>query len=134
MARILRPETARVPLSDGDWLIVKKRLTAGETREMYRGGITSTGRIDHLNMPYSRALAYLVDWSVTDPDGKPVIIRDKSRDEVASALDALDPDFYGEIMRAIEAHEDAMRDERDREKKAASGQTDSGSSSGSASA
>ena len=35
MSRFVRPETERLELTDGDWMLVKRRLTAGEQRRAF---------------------------------------------------------------------------------------------------
>lgn len=122
--RMRRPETARLEISDGDWLLVKKHLTAGETRAMFgrmlhvlRDGINPT------RARLARAVSYLVDWSITDANGKPVVIADQPEDAVESALDALDFDSFVEICDAIETHMAAMEKERAQEKNARAGES-----------
>jgi hypothetical protein len=103
----------------GDWLVVKKHLTAGENRAMFAGMMRADGEaIDRVKVGLSRIVAYLLDWSIEDADGKPVVIRDQPTNVVASALDALEPDSYREILTAIEAHEEAMEKAREQEKNA----------------
>lgn len=121
-ARTRRPDTAILPLSRGDTLTVKRHLTAGETRRifarMYR---TGTNDIDPLQVGFSRVLGYLLDWTFTDSEGQPIVIRHQPEEIVGSALDALDPESYQEVLRAIEAHDDAMAKARADEKNAIRG-------------
>jgi hypothetical protein len=124
--RVVRPETVRLPLSDGDWIEVKKRLTAGEARAvMGRMVKTMTPgekiELDPLQVGRSKALEYLVDWSLIGPDGKSLVIRDQSREAIGQLLDSLDEDSFAEITKAIETHEKAMEAERDEEKNAPDG-------------
>jgi hypothetical protein len=106
--RMRRPETVRLEISQGDWLLVKKHLTAGEQRaifrRMMRDGITGD-RIDSVRVGWSKMIGYLLDWSIQDADGKPVAIAGKSDEEIGAALDALDVDSFKEILHAIEEHE-----------------------------
>lgn len=124
-SRQVRPETDTLPLSDGDWLLVKKRLNAGEQRKqfsrMYRD--TTVGRVlDPVQMSVALILAYLLDWSLVDDKGNRIPIADKSEDDVIAALDSIDFESYQEIRNAIEAHEEAMQAERDAQKKIQSGE------------
>jgi len=116
-------ETKRLPLSDGQWVAVKKRLTAGEYRDMLRRMSTQkddgTLVVNSLETGRARCVAYLVDWS--PPDWPP--IRHAGRDDLAVALDALDPDDFEEVKDAVMAHEVAMLEERAEEKKRRSGMT-----------
>jgi hypothetical protein len=123
-SRIVSPESVRLPLSDGDWLLVKRRLNAGEQRQILKRGmkvINGSMEIDTLEGAIAKITTYLLDWSLTDPAGAVIPIRDQSGAVVESALDSLDPDSYGEILKAIEAHETAMRAERDALKKILTG-------------
>lgn len=115
-SRIRRPETVKLDISQGDWLLVKKHLTAGEQRQIFRRMLASDGSIEPVNVGLSKMIGYLVDWSITDPDGKKVEISDQSDDVVAAALDSLDVDSYREILTAVETHEKQMQAVRDAEK------------------
>lgn len=132
-SRVARPDTLTIQLTEGDWILVKKRLTAGENREMLRRGRDpETGRVDGMNFGYSKILAYLVDWSFKGLDEKVIPIRDQSAATVGAALDAIDPDSYVEVLKAIDAHEEAMAAERAREKKTSAGALSSAPTSASA--
>ena len=81
-------------------MLIKKQLTAGEQREIFArmikpmhasvsGAATPNGGGDHLEIDtlqtgLSRVLAYLVDWSLVDGDGKPVVIRHQPIDVVTA--------------------------------------------------
>jgi len=95
--RVRRPETIRIALSDGEWILVKKYLTAGEQRaifrRMMRDGVTGD-QIDSVRVGWSKMVGYLLDWSATDPDGKLIAIHDKSEDEIGAALDAMPVDAF----------------------------------------
>ena len=134
-SRIRRPETVTIPISRGDWLLVKKHLTAGESRQvlsrMMRLGADGPN-IDPVLVGLSKMATYLLDWSITDADDKPVVIRDQPYEVIANALDALDYESYVEIKDAVEAHEDAMQAVRDLEKKQWDGSKPSSATSPSA--
>ena len=135
MSRFVRPETTRLEISQGDWLLVKQRLSAGEQRQVFarmmkpfRPAVLDSpkdqalgGRgpsdhpvleIDPIQASLSTALAYLLDWSLVDDEGKPVVIRGQPLDVVTAALDALDLESFTEITQAIQAHEARMAAER----------------------
>lgn len=120
-SRMRRPETVKLDISRGDWLLVKKHLTAGEQRaifkRMMRDGLTGD-QIDSVRVGWSKIVGYLLDWSITDADDKPVVIRDQPDDVIGSALDALDTESFTEILKAIDAHDSAMEKERALEKNA----------------
>lgn len=102
-SRFVAPGSRRLDLSDGDWIEIKKMLTAGEHKRVYGAGVTTSHadekvevKVDMVESSFVRTLTYLTAWSL-ERDGKPVAI---SR----SALEALDPDFYSEIETAINMH------------------------------
>jgi len=144
-SRFVRPGTRRLSLSDGDWILVRTRLSAGDNREMLkrfyvtdragscpkcRTELETIRRLDTFESTVATVLAYLVDWSITDDDtGEIVNIRDEPVDVVRATLDALDPDTFVEIRQAIDAHVDAMDAERAEEKKRRAGATTSNATS-----
>jgi len=111
-----RPETVKVDISQGDWLLVKKHLTSGEHRKRLSRMLNPDGTVQPVNVGVTKIVSYLLDWSIADADDKPVVIRDQPEDVVQAALDALDVESFKEILTAIEAHEDAMQAVRDAEK------------------
>lgn len=121
MGRFIRPETAVLRISNGDTLTVKKRLSAGEQRamfaQMYVPNLDGVLKVNPLATGLARMIAYLVDWSLTDDSGQRVVIAGQPIDAVTSALDALAPEDFAEIKDAIEAHEVAMLEEREAQKK-----------------
>lgn len=124
--RMRRPETVRLEISQGDWLLVKKHLTAGEQRAMFARMMSDSAngeerRIDRLQVGVAKILAYLLDWSIQDSEGNQVVIADQPADVIASAIDNLDTDSYAEIKDAINAHEAAMDAELGKEKNAKDG-------------
>lgn len=137
-SRVVRPETLTLQISGGDWLLVKKRLNAGEQRamfaRMYLAGIDGLLRANPLQHGLAQITAYLLDWSLTGPDDAQIVIRDKPIEVVAAALDALDPESFGEIRLAVEAHEEAMSKAREQEKNGRDGVKESSAISPSPSA
>jgi hypothetical protein len=132
--RVRRPETLRLELSQGDHLIVKQDLTAGEYRELMRAstkpltltpGDTAAPRmeLDPMAAGVALVMAYLVDWTFTDPDGRPLRIADQPPADVKAALDAIDSDSYMEVQRAIQAHQAARTEALAAEKKIPNGPT-----------
>ena len=128
--RMRRPATERLPLTDGDFLIVKQDLTAGEYRELMRASakpvtITGTGatsfELDPVAAGVAMVQAYLLDWSFTDPDGRTIAIANQPPAVVKAALDAIDSDAYLEVQSAIQAHQGARAAALAEEKKTRSG-------------
>ena len=115
-SRIRQPEIVRLEISEGDWIEVRKYLTAGEVRRMHARMMHALPdgkmEIDRLLVRLAKTTAYLLDWSITDANDRPVIIRDQSDETVAAILDMLDPDAFEEIWRAIDAHEDRVEAEK----------------------
>lgn len=125
-SRMHRPETVKIDLTQGDWILVKKYLTAGEQRAIYSGMLRADGeRVDLSRIQLSKMVGYLLDWSITDADDKPVVIRNASSDAVESMLNALDYESFVEISTAISEHEQAMSDALAQEKKSRTGETPS---------
>jgi D-aminopeptidase len=132
-SRIVRPETTRLDISGGDWLLVKKRLNAGEQRRafarMYREGAAGRLQIDPLQTGLALVLSYLLDWSLLDEAGKPIAIMDADDETKAAALDAIDYDSFVEIKNAIDAHQNANEAEAAAKKKIRPGAPSSAPSS-----
>jgi hypothetical protein len=128
MSRFVKPETRTLVLENGDQLIVRARLTAGEQRAHYARLYTLLeGR--YIANPFMTGiglvLAYLLDWNLRDDHGNAVIIRDLATDDLERVIDSLDTVSFQEIKTAIEAHETAMLAEREAQKKTQGGATGS---------
>lgn len=135
--RFVRPDTKRIDLPDGDWIVVKARLNAGEQRDMFArmvtndinvghdGRVGGTMEIDPVKGPTAQVLAYLLDWSVRDDDGQAVDIKGQPAEVVMAALDMLEPDDYQELVGVIQAHDNANRAATAAQKKTRSGATKS---------
>ena len=129
-SRYRRQEELRIDISEGDWLLVRKHLTAGEERDaqarVIKSGSFKQGEKPELDLEHlgiSQAVSYLIDWSITDADDKPIRIRDQSYAFVAAALRNQTPESLREILDAIQAHDGAMSAEREIQKKDRAGET-----------
>lgn len=126
-SRFVRPETVKLDLSNGDWILIKKRLSAGEQREAfnraYVQGEDGTFVVHPGRIWLSMVSAYLIDWSLTDTSGEQVVIRGESTAVLEATLNGLDPDDFNEIRQAVEQHEKRMIAARDAEKKTTAGAT-----------
>ena len=115
--RFVKPDTVTLPISDGDWVEVKRRLTAGEYRERlareYALGDDNRFRADLRQQGIAMIAAYVVEWSLTD-DGKAVPFTE-------DALKSVDIDTFREILKAVEAHDEADEAARSAEKNAPAG-------------
>lgn len=108
-SRLIGPHTTTLTLSDGDWILVKSRLNAGEHRRAFAAlsRLTPDGQrtVDPLQTGQALILAYLLDWSFTDEDGTRIAIRGRPDAEVSAALDAIDFESWCEIKDAVERHQ-----------------------------
>jgi len=127
-SRYRKQEEVRLELTGGDWLLVRKHLTAGEERDAHakviKAGTMRSGEKPELDLEHlgiAQAVSYLIDWSITDADDKPIRIRDASYPFVAAALRNQTPESLREILDAIQAHDSAMTEARAEEKKAPAG-------------
>jgi hypothetical protein len=77
--------------------------------------------VDPTESALAIVLAYLLDWTFTDFDGRPILIRDQPPAVVRAALDAIDAASYMDVQRTIQAHDSAMRAYVALEKKTMSG-------------
>jgi hypothetical protein len=133
-SRLRPPEEVRIDLADGDWILVKKHLTFGEQRQAQTRLIKSLTpgaklELDPTEVGVSLAWAYLLDWSVLDSAGKPIIIRDQPESVLRAALFGQDPELGQAIVDAITTHDAAMRELRETEKKDRAGATASSATS-----
>lgn len=112
-SRFVSPDVVRLPLTDGDWIDVKKRLNTGEQRRVFakmaRDMVPGEKvKLDPEQVGLAKVIEYLIAWSFTD-NGKPVALS-------PDALGNLDVDTFNEIREAIEAHEEIQDAEREKEK------------------
>lgn len=128
--RFVNPKRVRLPLSDGDWIEIKERLSIGDARAAtasFIGSYTKDGartpNMETLGM--GEVLAYVLDWSFRDANDKPVKVS-------LEAMKALDMETYGEVEAAISRHVEALEASDDvREKKIPNGEPSSGGTSSS---
>ena len=115
-SRFVRPDTTVLKISQGDTLTVKRRLNSGEERDLfsriYLAGADGQLKVNPFQHGIGLVTAYLLDWSLTDDDGKRVAIEGLSVEALTQVINGLDPMSYGEIRRAVEEHDAAMRAER----------------------
>ena len=122
VSRVVTPGTIRLALSQGDFLIVKQRLNAGETMDLFERAAPeidltvpgAVGRLPPAKVGLAIVTAYLLDWSFTDPDGRGIPLRGLSAAEKEGALRAIDFESLVEIMNAITAHDATTRQEKKR--------------------
>jgi hypothetical protein len=114
------PDIVRLPLSGGEWVDVKKELNQGEQREMFAsmGEHQPTTRVAGTVITRQMIAAYVLGWSLTDADGRPVAF-------TVGALDGLKAWRFNELWDAVNAHDDRARAAADDEKKTLAGTTPS---------
>jgi hypothetical protein len=120
MSRFVRPLTRTLTLGNGDQLIVRERLTAGEQRahhaRLYSRGAGGLLELNPHMIGIGVVLAYLLDWNLKDDNDQLVPIRDLSPDDLQQVIDSLDTVSFHEIREAIEAHDTAMLEAREEKK------------------
>lgn len=120
-SRVVIPETRRIEISDGDWLLVRKRLTHGEMseaiRRRYVTALDGSARPDPIAIAHAQIEAYLVDWSMTTPEGDKIEIRGQGAEFLEAALNSFDDPTVDEILAAVRKHERDMTAAREEEKK-----------------
>src|SRR5262245_17376180 len=126
-SRFVRPDTVLLPLSDGDWLLVKKRLNNGEQRELFRriyiraadGSFVvdedGNPKVDITLIGFALVTTYLVDWSLTDHSGEKMLIAQQPPELIAATVDALEPEEFAEVRTAVEQHDERQRQAREQE-------------------
>jgi len=120
MDDFVTPEPHRLTLPDGQFLDIRKRLTHGESEDL-NARIFPLGGVDRSMVRTARILAYLLGWSFTR-NGAPVPYSPGLPEQTRlDTIRALHQDRAVEIFDAIEAHEDAMNQERAAQKKILTG-------------
>lgn len=130
MARcaFVRPETVTIQLKDGDWIRVKKHLTAGEEKRLSGAGLVSLSQaasaqagspksafeLDFVRLGLATIEAYVVAWSFVGFDGN-------QTEPTPENIAALDPAIEAEIQDALKAHIVAMREDAKRPQSATAG-------------
>jgi hypothetical protein len=95
------PETIPLALSDGDSIVIKKRLSHGERDAMF------TLARESGTLRGAELVAYLVSWSSPTPYALSM-----TEQERLDTINGLDPDSFDEIQDALKAHLDAQAEEK----------------------
>jgi len=105
--------SVKLPLSDGDWVLVHAALSYGQQRRLATAGLTgvpdalaSQGvgqgvQVDWAAFDIERLVTWVMDWSLVDADGDHVTV---SR----AAIEALDPETAQEIHAVLNRHQEAV--------------------------
>jgi hypothetical protein len=122
MSHFVNGATDVLTLPDGATVIVRRRLNTGETHALAAAMMRAPTagddrlRVDPLKVGLETAVAYLVDWTLTD-GGRPVPLRGLAPDEVRSSINMLEADVFQDMRQAIDAHVERQAAERAAEKK-----------------
>lgn len=112
--RFVQPDVVRLPLSEGEWIDVKRELNTGEYRRVFARQLKEMSYgdkavVDPSQVGLSKVVEYIVAWSFKDLAGK-------STQPCESTILALDSQTFGEIVSAVDSHEEAMDGLREKEK------------------
>jgi len=108
--RGVKAEIVRLPLTEGDWIEVKRELTIGEARRIYSEAYRSTDgaavTVDAQIASFARSATWIHAWSLLGIDGMPIAwpVNLPLRKKIA-ILEQLDVDTMVEIETAIAQHE-----------------------------
>jgi hypothetical protein len=124
--RIVEPESVRLPISDGDYIDVKKQLNHGEHDDYWArvAPFQTVGepmRMETRQVRTGKLLVYLLGWSLTHK-GAPIPMSPEMPESARLAtINSLDQDTFIELYLAVDAHEDRVQAERTARKNAQSG-------------
>jgi hypothetical protein len=112
---VVIPESVRIPLRDGQWIEVRKRLSYGEATKARAKAFTkelgSKGQlqVDMEQIGKIQIMSYLLNWSQTF-NGEPIPIH--TPELLSSALDNQDEETVNDITEAITAHIEKAKAEK----------------------
>ena len=117
-SRFVDPDVVRLPLSDGEWVEVKRELNAGEARKVFANLVTrmevgEKAQLDPAQVGKTKLVQYIVAWSFSNKQG-PVKYSEAD-------IDNLDQDTYRELVEAIDKHDEASERLREERKNAQAG-------------
>jgi len=108
--RFVQPKIVRLPLTEGQWIDVKRELSYGEQTDMFASmrkqfGAGTIPVLDTTLIGRARMAAYLLAWSFVDAEGTPVPVS-------PAAINNLDGETAREIAAALEAHDETIAEEK----------------------
>jgi hypothetical protein len=118
VSRFVTDAVVTLPLSDGDTITVRARLTHGQTEDLYRRclrdwtpDMPDEARYQHdrLKAPNAMVVAYLVDWTLRDAAGRVEHILGLPPEELLDVIRNLDQPTFSELFAVINAHDEAGR-------------------------
>lgn len=114
--RGIQASTVTLPLSDGDWISIKDRLTIGEERDITGKaikGYSDGGKrveLDAEKLSFLTAATYIVAWSFVGVDGRPMLWpANGALPQKVDILRTLDGETMREIDAALEQHRAAQQ-------------------------
>jgi len=125
MSDLVVPQTVTLPLSNGRTVTVWAELNHRQHKAMYQrmfreidgGGL----RRDMDRFVDAKIVAYVEDWTLTDPQEQPLEIRRKGEripaDELQDVLDNLRQPVLMEIKAVVDAHHERIETAGEAQKK-----------------
>jgi len=113
-SRFASGAAVKLPLSDGDWVLVRAELTFGQQRRLAAAGLTGYDatalagerlRVDVAAFEIEKLCVWVMDWSFKDADGSPVVV-------TREAIEGLTPEAAAELDAALEAHLEAEAEKK----------------------
>jgi len=105
---VVIPRETTLPLTNGRSVTVWAELNHGQyiamLSRMYTESKDGALKRDVLKTTDATVIAYLIDWTLTDPQGARIPVRGLPPDDVQDALNNLRQATALEVKRAIEAH------------------------------
>jgi len=106
------PQDVTLPLANGRTITVWAELNHGQyiamLSRMYTEAKDGELRRDVIKTTDATVIAYLIDWTLTDPQGERIAIRGRPPDQVQDALNNLRQAVAQDIKRVIDAHHAAV--------------------------
>jgi hypothetical protein len=112
-SRFADGSAVRLPLSDGDWVLVRAELSYAQQRRLAAAGLSGVPAalveqgqgqaltVDLAAFDLERLCTWVMDWSFVDGDGDRVVVSRQS-------IEALTPEAAEEIGAALDAHIEAL--------------------------
>jgi len=108
MSDIVTPRELTLPLADGRTVTVWAELNHGQyiamLSRMYTEAKDGALRRDVIKTTDATVIAYLIDWTLTDPQGDRLEVRGLAPDAVQDVLNNLRQPVAQDVKRVIEAH------------------------------
>src|SRR5215471_528453 len=104
MSNFVKPETERLEIGGGDYIVVKKRLNVREARrvmarQMKPMAIGERPQLDYEQVGLAQVSVYLLEWG-----GPGFTENGKTVPYTEAALDDLDPDVFARLFKAVQGH------------------------------